>query len=52
MQGNPVNVHNPPGKIGSRKPAGIDWRAGYKNLAKHYDRLMQRPAFADTVPAA
>ena len=40
------------GWIGFRKPGGIDWRADYKNLAKHYDRLMQRPAFADTVPAA
>ena len=40
------------GWIGFRKPGGIDWRADYKNLAKHYDKLMQRPAFADTVPAA
>jgi glutathione S-transferase len=40
------------GWIGFRKPAGIDWRADYKNLAKHYDKLMERPAFADTAPAA
>ncbi|MDH3318266.1 MAG: glutathione S-transferase N-terminal domain-containing protein [Betaproteobacteria bacterium] len=40
------------GWIGFRKPAGIDWRAGYEDLAKHYDKLMERPAFADTVPAA
>jgi glutathione S-transferase len=40
------------GWIGFRKPAGIDWRAGYKDLARHYDKLMERPAFADTVPAA
>jgi glutathione S-transferase len=40
------------GWIGFRKPAGIDWRADYPDLAKHYDKLMERPAFADTVPAA
>jgi len=40
------------GWIGFRKPAGIDWRADYPGLAKHYDKLMERPAFADTVPAA
>jgi len=28
----------------------IDWRTQYANLAAHYDRLMQRPAFADTAP--
>jgi glutathione S-transferase len=40
------------GWIGFRKPTGIDWRADYPDLAKHYDKLMERPAFADTVPAA
>ena len=40
------------GWIGFRKPAGIDWRAEYKGLAKHYDKLLERPAFADTVPKA
>ena len=40
------------GWIGFRKPAGIDWRGEYKGLAKHYDKLMERPAFAETVPAA
>lgn len=40
------------GWVGFRKPAGIDWRADYPGLAKHYDKLMERPAFADTVPAA
>ncbi len=39
------------GWIGFRKPAGIDWRAEYKGLAKHYDKLLERSAFADTVPA-
>lgn len=40
------------GWIGFRKPAGIDWRAEYKALARHYDKLLERPAFADAVPAA
>ncbi len=40
------------GWLGFRKPAGIDWRADYPGLAKHYDKLMERPAFADTAPAA
>ena len=40
------------GWLGFRKPAGLDWRAEYKGLAKHYDRLMERPAFAETMPSA
>ncbi len=40
------------GWIGFRKPASIDWRAEYKVLAKHYDKLMGRPAFAESVPTA
>ena len=40
------------GWIGFRSPAGIDWRAEYPGLAKHYDKLMERAAFADSVPAA
>jgi glutathione S-transferase len=40
------------GWIAFRKPAGIDWRADYKGLTRHFDKLMERPAFADTVPAA
>ena len=28
----------------------IDWRTDYPNLARLYDKLMQRPSFADTVP--
>jgi glutathione S-transferase len=40
------------GWIGFRKPTGIDWRADYKGLAKHYDKLMERPPFANTVPVA
>jgi glutathione S-transferase len=30
----------------------IDWRAQYKALAMHDDELMERPAFAETVPRA
>lgn len=30
--------------------ADIDWRGGHANLAQHFDKLMQRPSFADTVP--
>ena len=30
----------------------IDWRAKHPNLARLYDKLMQRPAFAETVPKA
>lgn len=28
----------------------IDWRAKHPNLARLYDKLMQRPPFAETVP--
>jgi glutathione S-transferase len=28
----------------------IDWRNRHANLAQHFDKLMQRPSFADTVP--
>lgn len=28
----------------------IDWRETHPNLARLYDKLMQRPAFAETVP--
>jgi glutathione S-transferase len=40
------------GWVGFRKPAAIDWRADHPGLARHYDKLMERPAFADTVPFA
>lgn len=33
-----------------RKPGGLDWRQGHPGLAKHYAKLMERPAFADTAP--
>ena len=28
----------------------IDWRVTYPNLARIYDKMMLRPAFADTIP--
>jgi glutathione S-transferase len=30
----------------------IDWQTAHPNLAKLYDKLMQRPSFAETVPQA
>ena len=38
------------GWVEFRKPGGIEWRGQYQNLARHYDKLMERPAFADTAP--
>ena len=38
------------GWLDFRKPGGLDWHREYPGLAKHYEKLMQRPAFADTVP--
>ena len=38
------------GWVEFRKPGGIEWRGQYPNLARHYDKLMERPAFADTAP--
>jgi glutathione S-transferase len=28
----------------------IDWRGDYPNLARHFDKLAQRPSFAETAP--
>ncbi|MDA8109181.1 MAG: glutathione S-transferase N-terminal domain-containing protein [Betaproteobacteria bacterium] len=33
-----------------RKPGGVDWRERHASLARYYDRLSERPAFADTAP--
>jgi glutathione S-transferase len=38
------------GWVEFRKPGGVEWRGAYANLARHYDKLMERPAFADTAP--
>jgi glutathione S-transferase len=38
------------GWLDFRKPTGVDGRSGYANLARHYDRLMERSEFADTAP--
>jgi glutathione S-transferase len=40
------------GWLNFRKPGGIDWHAEYPALARHYEKLMARPPFADTVPHA
>ena len=37
------------GYLSFRKP-DIDWTEEHPNLAKLYDKLMQRPSFADTAP--
>jgi len=39
------------GWLDFRKPGDVDWLAEYPAAAKHYEKLMERPAFADTVPA-
>ena len=38
------------GWLDFRKPGGVDWKSEYPNVARHYEKLMERPAFADTVP--
>ena len=38
------------GWLGFRKPGDVDWPARYPVLARHYAKLLERPAFADTVP--
>lgn len=38
------------GWVEFRKPGGVDWRSRYANLARLYDKLMERPAFAETAP--
>lgn len=40
------------GWLDFRKPGGIDGRSGHPNLARHYDRLMERAEFAETAPQA
>ena len=38
------------GWLAFRKPGEVDWQGDYPVLAKHYAKLMERAAFADTVP--
>lgn len=40
------------GWVDFRKPAGIEYRNEYPALAQFYDKLMERPAFAETAPKA
>ena len=40
------------GWLDFRKPGGVNWKAEYKAVAKHYEKMMERPAFAETVPVA
>src|SRR2546421_4610014 len=40
------------GWLDFRKPGDVDWLARYKGLGRHYAKLMERAAFADTVPPA
>jgi glutathione S-transferase len=39
------------GWLAFRKPGDIDWPTEYPAVARHYEKLMERPAFAETVPA-
>ena len=38
------------GWVEFRKPGGVNWRAEYPNLDRFYNKLMERPAFAETAP--
>jgi glutathione S-transferase len=40
------------GWVDFRKPADIDYRSEYPALARYYDKLMERPALAETAPKA
>jgi glutathione S-transferase len=40
------------GWLGFRKPGDVDWHREYPALGRHYEKLMARPAFAETVPQA
>ena len=40
------------GWLDFRRPDGLHWRAGPPNFARHYDKLMERPEFAQTAPTA
>lgn len=38
------------GWLAFRQPGGVDWRGEHAPVARHYDKMMERAAFADTVP--
>jgi glutathione S-transferase len=38
------------GWLDFRKPGDVDWLAEQPGLAQHYRKLMERPAFAETLP--
>jgi len=38
------------GWLGFRKPGNVDWPSESPVLARHYQKLLERPAFADTAP--
>ena len=38
------------GWLDFRQPGGVDWRKEYPAVSRHYDKMMERPAIADTVP--
>jgi len=40
------------GWLDFRRPGDVDWHAKYAGLAQHHRKLMERAAFADTVPQA
>ena len=40
------------GWLGFRKPGELDWEAEYPGVARHYRKLLERAAFADSVPVA
>ena len=40
------------GWLDFRRPGEVDWHAKYAGLAQHHRKLMERAAFADTVPQA
>ena len=40
------------GWLDFRRPGEVDWHAKYPGLGQHYRKLMERAAFADTVPQA
>ena len=40
------------GWLGFRKPGELDWEAEYPGVARHYRKLLERSAFADSVPVA